>query len=422
LILATPAHVATWLIAVFVIVGIVVRPCKLPEAVWAVLGACVLIVSSLISLPHALTAIRKGTDVYLFLAGMMLLAELARHQGLFAWLAAYAVRRSQGSSARLFALVYLVGTVVTIFLSNDATAVVLTPAVYAATTQAKARPMPYLFICAFIANAASFALPISNPANLVVFGAHMPALDSWLQQFGVASILSIVVTYIVLRHTQRAELAGQISSDIRLPALSRGGRIVGGGIAVTAIVLLGASSLDWRLGLPTFLAGAATTVAILVLNRLPPWAIMKDVSWSILALVAGLFVLVQAVDGTGVLELLIRLLTASAAVDPHAALFYAGSSAAVLCNLANNLPLGLIAGSVASGAHASSHVTGALLIGIDLGPNLSVTGSLATILWLVALRREGQEVGAWKFLLLGSIVMPPALIASLASFIWLAIG
>jgi arsenical pump membrane protein len=89
--------------------------------------------------------------------------------------------------------------------------------------------------------------------------------------------------------------------------------------------------------------------------------------------------------------------------------------------LINNLPLGLIAGSVASGAQLSPHVTGALLIGVDLGPNLSVTGSLATILWLVALRREGQTVSAWKFLGLGCLVMPPALIVSLVTFIWLAL-
>jgi arsenical pump membrane protein len=86
----------------------------------------------------------------------------------------------------------------------------------------------------------------------------------------------------------------------------------------------------------------------------------------------------------------------------------------------NNLPLGLIAGAVATGAHLAPQVTGAILIGVDLGPNLSVTGSLATILWLVALRREGQDVSAGKFLLVGSIVMPPALLAALASFVWLS--
>jgi arsenical pump membrane protein len=87
----------------------------------------------------------------------------------------------------------------------------------------------------------------------------------------------------------------------------------------------------------------------------------------------------------------------------------------------NNLPLGLIAGAVARGAHLAPAVTGALLVGVDSGPNLSVTGSLATILWLIALRREGQDVSAWKFLSVGVIVMPPALLAALVSFVWLAI-
>ena len=76
---------------------------------------------------------------------------------------------------------------------------------------------------------------------------------------------------------------------------------------------------------------------------------------------------------------------------------------------------------MATGAQLSPHVTGALLIGVDLGPNLSVTGSLATILWLVALRREGQAVSGWKFLKLGRLVMPPALLAALVTFIWLKI-
>jgi arsenical pump membrane protein len=55
----------------------------------------------------------------------------------------------------------------------------------------------------------------------------------------------------------------------------------------------------------------------------------------------------------------------------------------------------------------------ALLIGVDLGPNLSVTGSLATILWLIALRREGVEITAWEFFKVGMIAMPLALAASL---------
>jgi arsenical pump membrane protein len=419
--LAPPAHVATWLIAAFAFLGVIVRPWKLPEALWAVLGAAALTLLSLISASDALAAMLKGTDVYLFLIGMMVLAEFARQEGLFDWLAAYAVLKSKGSRSNLFILVYCVGTAVTVFLSNDATAVVLTPAVYAASKQARTPPLPYLFICAFIANAASFVLPISNPANLVVFGTRMPSLWSWLAEFGVPSIVSIVVTYIVLRFTERSDLTGKVFSDISMPTLPLGGRLAAGGIAVTAVVLLVASSLEWQLGLPTFLAGVSTGVAILLRKRASPWPVVKDISWSVLPLVAGLFVLVQGIESTGVLAPLGRLLSVSAQSSPDMTALFTGSVVAVVCNAINNLPLGLIAGSVASGAHLSPHVTGAMLIGVDLGPNLSVTGSLATILWLVALRREGQDVGAWKFLIVGSLVMPPALLASLASFIWLAI-
>jgi arsenical pump membrane protein len=183
--------------------------------------------------------------------------------------------------------------------------------------------------------------------------------------------------------------------------------------------MLVASGLDWQLGLPTFLAGLATTVAILLVQSMPARTLVKDISWSVLPLVAGLFVLVQAIEATGVLQPLIDYLPAAAAAHPDATAFGAGTVVALVCNLVNNLPLGLIAGTVAGSAHLQPHVTGALLVGVDLGPNLSVTGSLATILWLVALRREGQAVSAWSFLKLGSVVMPLALIGALASSIWL---
>ena len=118
-----------WTIAAAALAGVLIRPGKWPEAIWACLGAALLVVTGLLPVSGAASGVAKGTDVYLFLTGMMLLAELARREGVFDWLASLAVRAAGGSRARLFTLVYLVGTVVTVFLSNDATAVVLTPAV-----------------------------------------------------------------------------------------------------------------------------------------------------------------------------------------------------------------------------------------------------------------------------------------------------
>jgi arsenical pump membrane protein len=131
------AQGATWTIAALAAGGVIVRPWRWSEAVWAVLGAGALVSLALVPWRDAVQAAARGTDVYLFLAGMMLLAELARQQGVFDWLAGIAVRHARGSAAGLFTLVFAVGTAVTVFLSNDATAVVLTPAVYSAPRAAK---------------------------------------------------------------------------------------------------------------------------------------------------------------------------------------------------------------------------------------------------------------------------------------------
>ena len=409
-------HVITWTIAALATAGVIVRPFNLPEAIWAVAGAVVLVVLGLISIPDALTGVAKGTDVYLFLFGMMLLAEIAREEGLFAWLAAVATSHAKGSARRLFLLTYGVGTIVTIFLSNDATAVVLTPAVAAAVHTAKAeQPLPYLLICAFIANAASFVLPISNPANLVIYGSHMPPLLHWLPAYALPSVLSIAATYLVLRWTQRGALRQTIASDVPVPVLSGAGKTAAIGIGATAIVLLAASALDIQLGLPTALAGTATALVVLFRERKGPWLILKDISWGVLPLVAGLFVLVEALDKTGLIGIITTLLHNAAQRSAIWAAWGAGIVVAVASNLINNLPTGLIAGNAVQNAHVPERITRAVLIGVDLGPNLSVTGSLATILWLTALRREGQAVSAGAFLKLGIVVMSPALLLAIGA-------
>ena len=407
-----------WGIVTLATAGVIVRPFRLPEAVWALAGAAALVLLGQLSIGDALAGMAKGLDVYLFLIGMMLIAELAQREGLFDYLAAFAVEHARGSPQRLFLLVYAVGILVTVFLSNDATAIVLTPAVYAATRATGARPLPYLFVCAFIANAASFVLPISNPANLVVFGARMPHLAEWLRQFALPSVASIVMTYAVLRLTQgRALSEEQIEASVPTPHLSHAGKLAAIGIAGIGAVLVTASALDIRLGLPTFTCGVVTAVAVLSLSRQSPWPVVRGISWSVIPLVAGLFVMVEALVKTGVIGQLSAMLHGAVAQSPSGAAWAVGISTALAANVANNLPVGLVAGSVAASDHLPASVVAAILIGVDLGPNFSVTGSLATILWLVALRRQRIEVTAWRFLAIGALVTPPALVAALAAAI-----
>ena len=177
------ASVAIWIVSLASILCMLVRPRGITEAYWVCAGGILLIACRLIPLRQAGHAVYEGLDVYLFLAGMMILAELAREEKVFDWVADLAAQHANRSPSRLFLLVYLTGTIVTALLSNDATAVVLTPAVLAVVRRAKVDPKPYLLACALIANAASFIFPISNPANLVVFAQHIPPLGAWLSIF-----------------------------------------------------------------------------------------------------------------------------------------------------------------------------------------------------------------------------------------------
>jgi len=405
----------SWGIALAATAGVILRPFKWPEAIWAVAGALLLVVLGLLPVSIAWEAVGKGTDVYLFLIGMMLLSELGRREGLFEWIAAIAVNHAKGSPRRLFLLVYLVGVVVTTFLSNDAAAVVLTPAVFAAAKKADTNPMPLLYVCAFIANAASFVLPISNPANLVLYANHPPALGLWVARFAVPSILSIVATFAMLRWTQRGDLVGTCARDLPVEKLSAAGKVTLAGICLTAIALLIVSAFDMQLGLPTAILGILTAVVVMVKERQSPFALVRDISWSVLPLVAGLFVLVEMLVHTGVIARLSALLTMAVQHNPSGAAVVSGVAVAFGSNAINNLPAGLIASATALSAHSPERVVDALLIGVDLGPNLSITGSLATILWLSSIRREGMDVSFMQFLKVGVLVMVPALVLALGA-------
>ncbi len=407
--------IAIWAISAAAIAGILFRPREWPEAIWACSGALLLVLFRLIPLASAGSAIAKGSDVYLFLTGMMLLAELARAQSVFDWVAGKASEAAKGSRTRLFLLIYAAGTAVTVFLSNDATAVVLTPAVYAVVKRSRVPAAPFLYACAFIANAASFVLPISNPANLVVYGSKLPPLAPWLRVFGLPSVLSIGATFIAMRFYFREPLRGTVEAPESTPALSRQGRFALAAIFITGAILIAASALGRDLGLPTCIAAIC---AVLLTARSDATTVVKGVSWTVLPLVAGLFVIVEGLNQAGAGTLLQHQLTHLANLPLWQGTLGASFGIAALSNLMNNLPSGLLAGNAVQAVHISHQLRDAVLVGVDLGPNLSVTGSLATVLWLIAIRREGEQISGWTFLKAGALVMPPALLLATLALLY----
>jgi arsenical pump membrane protein len=256
---------------------------------------------------------------------------------------------------------------------------------------------------------------------LVLFGDHMPSLGAWFASFALPSLVSIVATYVVLRFTQRADLVDGCVVSAQQTPLTAGGWTALGGIVFTACGLLLVSWLDEPLGLPTCVLGTLTAVAVLVRDRSNPWPMVKQISWSVLPLVAGLFVIVEALQKTGVVDALTSVLRSGIEGSVFGTAASASAALAFGSNIVNNLPAGLIASSTIFQDTPPRVVIDAMLIGVDLGPNLSITGSLATILWLTALRRDGENVTFLGFLRVGCLVMPPALALSVGARLLLAL-
>jgi arsenical pump membrane protein len=231
-------------------------------------------------------------------------------------------------------------------------------------------------------------------------------------------VFAVACTFIVLFLTQKKKLLEAIPTDIEADELSSGGKVALTGIILTVLALLIASALDLDLGLPTAIAGFSVVLMITVFTKKSPVSVLKNISWSVLPLVAGLFIMVEALSEIGLVESLTKILAENSAKSVSETAWFSGISTAIGCNLVNNLPAGLLVGSAAAADHIPALVKSFILIGIDLGPNLSVTGSLATILWLIEIRKHGYEITAWQFLKLGFLVMIPSLLAALGS-LWL---
>src|SRR5437660_5069150 len=221
LFLPISAFIRTLLIALItalVLVGIMLRPWKINEALLALFGAALLLLLGLISPASAFFTLVENWNTFFFFLGMMGLSALAERAGFFDWLAHLAASWSGNSARRLFFNTFLLGSLITMFFSNDATALILTPILYSLTTRLRLPVLPYLFACTFIADTASFLLPVSNPINIIVLSAFPLDLWTFLRLLLLPSLLVIGINAGVFYFLYRRQLQGRFDIK-RLPAL-----------------------------------------------------------------------------------------------------------------------------------------------------------------------------------------------------------
>jgi arsenical pump membrane protein len=393
----------------------VLRPYGLPEAVGAVPAAGLTVLLGLVSWRDAVhEMVALGTTVG-FLAAVLLLAHLADEAGVFRFAGAVAARWSAGSPTRLLGLVFVIASVVTAALSLDATVVLLTPVVFATASTLAVRPKPHVYACNHLANSASVLLPVSNLTNLLAMTA------GGLSFLGFAGLMAlpwqavIAVEYVILRRFFADDLATPVRPVRQEPVAAP--RFA---IAVLAATLLGFGIAD-PLGVhPAWmaLAGAlALAVPRLVSDRARTArvrALVLAANPAFCAFVLALGVVVLAVSRGGFGAVVDRL-------APHHAglwgLLGMAVLAAVLANLLNNLPATLMLLPLAA---PSPGLVLAVLLGVNIGPNLTYAGSLATLLWRQIMRDRDHPPVTGEFLRLGALTVPACLVVGVAA-LWVGL-
>ncbi|WP_405743115.1 arsenic transporter [Streptomyces sp. NBC_00028] len=398
------AEVLSIALLVAVLAWAVVRPRGLPEAVVAVPAAGLAIATGAISPEHAWAEAERLGPVVGFLAAVLVLAHFCDVEGLFRACGAWMSRRAAGRPRTLLTSVFVLASAITAVLSLDATVVLLTPVVLATAARSGVRARPHLYACAHLSNTASLLLPVSNLTNLLAFEASGLSFTRFAALMALPWLVAISAEYLVFRRFFADDLGAAVAApDTAEPPELPRFALITVGCTLAGFVVASAVGVD-----PAWVALAGALVLAgraLVRRRATPLTVVRAAAPGFLAFVLALGVVVRAVVDNGLADALRHAIPEGSGV---VALLGIAALAAVLANLINNLPAVLVLLPLTASAGPGAVL--AVLIGVNIGPNLTYAGSLATLLWRRIVQRDGQTVELGEFTRLGLLAVPAALV------------
>jgi arsenical pump membrane protein len=412
-----------------VLVFATLRPKRLPEAVAAVPAAALVVASGVVPARQALDELGALGPTVGFLAAVLVLAHAADRAGVFRWAGAVAARVSRARAQRLLAVVFLIASVTTAVLSLDATVVLLTPVVLLTAQTLRVRPRPHVYACTHLANSASLLLPVANLTNLLAFAASGVSFIRFAMLMSLPWIVAIAIEYVIFRRFFAADLVRsepepgadgeREDADVRIEPAPPAPRFA---LSVLAVTLVGFAALEPLGVAPAWVALAGALVLgvrdVTATDRSERGRIAGRLllasNPTFCAFVFALGIVVLAVRDTGLGHVVAEWAPSS---PTFVGLLGAAALAAVLANLLNNLPATLLLVPVV--AHSPGLVF-AVLLGLNIGPNLTYLGSLATLLWREVLHARDHVPDIRTFLTLGALTVPTCLLATCGA-LWLTL-
>ncbi|WP_340385081.1 SLC13 family permease [Streptomyces sp. SS7] len=387
----------------------VIRPWGWPEAVVAVPAAGVVIATGAISLDHAADEAARLGPVIGFLAAVLVLAQLCDDEGLFHTCGAWMAQRAGGRPRRLLVLVFTAASVITAVLSLDATVVLLTPVVFATAARIGARPKPHVYACTHLSNTASLLLPVSNLTNLLAFAASGLSFTRFAALMALPWLVAIGAEYLVVRRFFATDLdAGAQAPPAPAPGEVPVFALATVGCTLAGFVITSVVGID-----PAWAAAAGAAVLAgraLVRRRTTPAAIVRAAAVPFCAFVLALGIVVRAVVDNGLADALGHLVPGGTGL---LALLGIAALAALLANVINNLPAVLVLLPLTAPTGPGAVL--AVLLGVNIGPNLTYAGSLATLLWRRIVREHDSDVELGEFTRLGALAVPAALVPAVVA-------
>jgi Na+/H+ antiporter NhaD/arsenite permease-like protein len=412
-------------VGIFIATYALIATERIHKTTAALLGGAAVILIGVVSQEQAFEAI--DFNVIFLLAGMMVLAAVIRRTGAFGWLAVRAARLAGGDGYRILLVMSLITAIASAFLDNVTTVILVGPITLFLAARLGLSPLPFIISAILASNIGGAATLIGDPPNILIGSAAGLDFVTFLVHMTPLSVVCLVLYLVAARWLFGSQL--QIAPEMResLLAMDERQMISDPVLLRSSLIVLGATligfllhgALGWEPG-TVALAGAAV---LMLVSRLDPHEVLRDVEWTTLFFFIGLFIMVGGIVEVGLIDLIADQIAVVTRGDLAATSYLILWLSAALSGVIDNIPytatmIPVVQQLVGDQGHAADVLWWSLAIGADFGGNATIIAASANVTLASLSEREGHPIGFGTFARYGlPVTVGTMLVATI--YVWL---